>query len=42
MNNRLRFLTAGGAQTALALCPPLNPDTPRAFSVYLHGMLCNR
>jgi hypothetical protein len=43
MNSRREFLAAGGAFAALsALQQTANADSPRAYSVYLHGMVWNR
>ena len=42
MNNRRKFLTAGGALAAMSALPSAKADQPRGFSIYLHGMVWNR
>ena len=42
MNNRRKFLTAGGALAAMSALPTAKADPPRAYSIYLHGMVWNR
>jgi hypothetical protein len=43
MNSRREFLAAGAAFTALsALQQTANADSPRAYSIYLHGMVWNQ
>jgi len=42
MNNRRKFLTAGGALAAMSALPTAQADPPRGFSIYLHGMVWNR
>jgi hypothetical protein len=42
MNNRRKFLTAGGALAAMSALPAAQADPPRGFSIYLHGMVWNR
>jgi hypothetical protein len=42
MNNRRKFLAAGGALAVLAAVPAVKADPPRGPSVYLHGMVWNR
>ena len=42
MNNRRKFLAAGGALAAMSALPTAKADPPRAFSIYLHGMVWNR
>ena len=42
MNNRRKFLAAGGALAAMSALPKAKADQPRAFAVYLHGMVWNR
>ena len=41
-NNRRKFLAAGGAIAAMSALPKANADPPRAYSIYLHGMVWNR
>jgi hypothetical protein len=43
MNSRREFLAAGSAFAALAaLQQTAHADSPRAYSIYLHGMVWNR
>jgi hypothetical protein len=42
LNNRRKFLAAGGALAALAAVPAAKADPPQARSIYLHGMVWNR
>src|SRR5439155_22194245 len=42
MNNRRKFLAAGGALAAISALPKAMADQPRAYSIYLHGMVWNR
>ena len=42
MNNRRKFLAAGGVLAAISALPKAKADQPKAFSVYLHGMVWNR
>jgi hypothetical protein len=42
MNNRRKFLAAGGVLAAISALPKANADQPKAFSIYLHGMVWNR
>lgn len=42
MNNRRKFLAAGGALAALTALPKAKADAPKAYSIYLHGMVWNR
>ena len=42
MNNRRKFLAAGGALAAISALPKAKADQPRAYSIYLHGMVWNR
>src|SRR5215471_17937385 len=42
MNNRRKFLAAGGALAALAAVPEAQADPPRAYSIYIHGMVWNK
>jgi hypothetical protein len=42
MNNRRKFLTAGGALAAMSALPAAKADPPHGFSIYLHGMVWNR
>src|SRR5205085_2936132 len=42
MNNRRKFLAAGGALAAMSALPHANADEPRGLAVYLHGMVWNR
>lgn len=42
MNNRRKFLAAGGALAALATVPQAEADPPRLNGLYIHGMVWNR
>jgi hypothetical protein len=43
MNNRREFLAGGGVLAAMAaMAEKAEADQPKAFSVYLHGMVWNR
>src|SRR5437764_15321567 len=42
MNNRRKFLAAGGALAALATLPKAKADQPLGYAIYLHGMVWNR
>ena len=42
MNNRRKFLSAGGALAALATVPKAQADSPRLNGLYIHGMVWNR
>ncbi len=42
MNNRRKFLAAGGALAATAIAPQAKADPPRANGFYIHGMVWNR
>lgn len=42
MNNRRKFLAAGGALAALSAVPETRADAPRLNGVYIHGMVWNR
>lgn len=40
--NRRKFLAAGGALAAISGLSTAKADAPRAYSIYLHGMVWNR
>ena len=42
MNNRRKFLAAGGALAALSAVPKAQADPPRMNGLYIHGMVWNR
>ena len=42
MNNRRKFLAAGGALAALSAVPKATADPPRMNGLYIHGMVWNR
>jgi hypothetical protein len=42
MNNRRKFLAAGGALAALSAIPKGKADPPRMNGLYIHGMVWNR
>src|SRR5437588_821981 len=42
MNNRRKFLAAGGALAAMSALPQARADQPRGYAIYLHGMVWNR
>ena len=42
MNNRRKFLAAGGALAALSALPKAKADPQRVNQVYVHGMVWNR
>src|SRR5712691_4040264 len=42
MYNRRKFLAAGGALAAISALPKAKAEQPRAYSIYLHGMVWNR
>ncbi len=42
MNNRRKFLAAGGALAALSTVPAAQADPPRRMGLYIHGMVWNR
>ena len=42
MNNRRKFLAAGGALAALSAVPKAKADAPRLNGLYIHGMVWNR
>src|SRR5438477_8365813 len=42
MNNRRKFLAAGGALAALSAVPVAKADPPRMNGLYIHGMVWNR
>src|SRR5438045_1152329 len=42
MNNRRKFLAAGGALTALSVLPQAKAEQPQGYVIYLHGMVWNR
>jgi len=42
MNNRRKFLAAGGALAALSAVPKAGADVPRMNGFYIHGMVWNR
>ena len=42
MNNRRKFLAAGGALAALSAAPKANADPPQMNGLYIHGMVWNR
>lgn len=42
MNNRRKFLAAGGALAALSALPEAKADPPRMNGLYIHGMVWNR
>jgi len=42
MNNRRKFLAAGGALAALSAVPKAKADPPRMNGLYIHGMVWNR
>jgi hypothetical protein len=42
MNDRRKFLAAGGALAALAAMPNAKADSPKMNGLYIHGMVWNR
>ena len=42
MNNRRKFLAAGGALAALSAVSKTEADSPRMNGLYIHGMVWNR
>src|SRR5437667_12709400 len=42
MNNRRKFLAAGGALAALSAVPEAKADSLRMNGVYIHGLVWNR
>jgi len=42
INNRRKFLAAGGALAALSAAPKAEADAPRMNGLYIHGMVWNR
>src|SRR5689334_6359448 len=42
MNNRRKFLAAGGALAALSALPKAKADPPKVNSLYIHGLVWNR
>ena len=42
MNNRRKFLAAGGALAALSALPKAKADPPKVNSLYIHGLVWNK